>query len=80
LQIFAATAGGTSITELTAEQIGAPTAWVFGNEAQGVSDEWLELADHAVALPMYGRAESLNIAAAAAVCLYSSAFAQNTNR
>ena len=80
LQIFAATAGGTPITELTDKQMSAPTAWVFGNEAHGVSDEWLELADHAVALPMYGRVESLNIAAAAAVCLYSSAFAQNTNR
>ncbi len=50
-----------------------PTAWLFGNEAWGLPDEVLALADAAVAVPIYGRAESLNLAAAAAVCLYASA-------
>ena len=49
-----------------------PTAWLFGNEAWGLPDELLALADDVVAVPIYGRAESLNLAAAA-VCLYASA-------
>lgn len=55
-----------------------PTAWLFGNEAWGLPGEALALADDAVAVPIYGRAESLNLAAAAAVCLYASARAQRT--
>jgi RNA methyltransferase, TrmH family len=50
-----------------------PTAWLFGNEAWGLPAAALALADEAVAVPIYGRAESLNLAAAAAVCLYASA-------
>jgi RNA methyltransferase, TrmH family len=50
-----------------------PTAWLFGNEAWGLPAELLELADDVIAVPIYGRAESLNLAAAAAVCLYASA-------
>jgi TrmH family RNA methyltransferase len=50
-----------------------PTAWVFGNEAWGLPDEILRLVDDVVRVPIYGRAESLNLATAAAVCLYSSA-------
>jgi TrmH family RNA methyltransferase len=53
-----------------------PTAWLFGNEAWGLPGDLLALADEAVAVPIYGRAESLNLAAAAAVCLYASARAQ----
>ncbi|MHB1595524.1 MAG: TrmH family RNA methyltransferase [Streptosporangiaceae bacterium] len=53
-----------------------PTAWLFGNEAWGLPADLVGLADAAVAVPIYGRAESLNLAAAAAVCLYSSARAQ----
>lgn len=58
----------------------APTAWVFGNEAHGL--EALEpgastLADAQISIPIWGRAESLNLAAAAAVCLYASAAAQH---
>jgi TrmH family RNA methyltransferase len=49
------------------------TAWVFGNEAWGLPAELVALADEAVAVPIYGHAESLNLAAAAAVCLYASA-------
>jgi RNA methyltransferase, TrmH family len=54
-----------------------PTAWLFGNEAWGMPGEVLALADEAVAVPIYGRAESLNLAAAAAVCLYASARAHS---
>ena len=50
-----------------------PTAWLFGNEAWGLPADALAMADEAVAVPIYGRAESLNLAAAAAVCLYASA-------
>jgi RNA methyltransferase, TrmH family len=53
-----------------------PTAWLFGNEAQGLSDDELALADHRVAVPVYGAAESLNLGTAATVCLYASARSQ----
>lgn len=53
-----------------------PTAWLFGNEAQGLSEEELALADHRVAVPVYGSAESLNLGTAATVCLYASARSQ----
>jgi RNA methyltransferase, TrmH family len=54
----------------------SPTAWMFGNEAWGLPPDCVALADEPVAVPIYGRAESLNLAAAAAVCLYASARAQ----
>lgn len=50
-----------------------PTAWVFGNEAHGLPEELRDCADDVVRVPIYGRAESLNLATAAAVCLYASA-------
>src|SRR6476469_3145977 len=48
-------------------------AWLFGNESWGLPDDLAALADHRVSIPIYGRAESLNLATAAAVCLYASA-------
>ncbi len=57
-------------------RLAGPIAWMFGNEAWGLPPELVALADEAVAVPVYGRAESLNLAAAAAVCLYASARAQ----
>ncbi len=53
--------------------LGGPTAWLFGNEAWGLPADVLALADDVLAVPIYGKAESLNLAAAAAVCLYASA-------
>ncbi|MCD6639228.1 MAG: RNA methyltransferase [Nocardioides sp.] len=53
-----------------------PTAWLFGNEAWGLPQELAVLADHRVAIPIHGHAESLNLSTAAAVCLYASAAAQ----
>ncbi|TKV58936.1 RNA methyltransferase [Nakamurella flava] len=53
-----------------------PTAWLFGSEAHGLPAAVVTAADAAVRVPIYGRAESLNLATAAAVCLYASATAQ----
>jgi TrmH family RNA methyltransferase len=53
--------------------LAAPSAWLFGNEAHGLPGELHVLADHRVRIPIHGRAESLNLATAAAVCLYASA-------
>lgn len=50
-----------------------PTAWLFGNEAWGLAPEIRTLADEVVRIPVYGRAESLNLATASAICLYASA-------
>jgi RNA methyltransferase, TrmH family len=58
-------------------RLAQPTAWLFGNEAWGLPADLAALADDRVAVPIYGRAESLNLAAAAAVCLYASARAQH---
>jgi TrmH family RNA methyltransferase len=49
-----------------------PTAWVFGNEAWGLPEADRALADAVVRVPIRGRAESLNLATAATVCLYAS--------
>ena len=53
-----------------------PTAWVFGNEAWGLPAEDRGLADAVVRVPLRGRAESLNLATAATLCLYASGRAQ----
>ena len=53
----------------------APTAWLFGNEARGLPEQLLSAA-RTVRVPIYGRAESFNVAAAATICLYASARAQ----
>ena len=78
LQILAAEgAAGRKLDELESDgALGQPTAWLFGNEAWGLPADLLAQADQAVAVPIYGRAESLNLAAAAAVCLYASARAR----
>ncbi len=53
-----------------------PVAWLFGNEAWGLPESLAAEADHRVAIPILGRAESLNLATAVAVCLYATASAQ----
>ncbi|WP_442945348.1 TrmH family RNA methyltransferase [Nocardioides sp. CCNWLW216] len=58
------------------ELLTRPTAWLFGNEAWGLPDDLAALADHRVRIPIHGRAESLNLSTAAALCLYASARAQ----
>ncbi|MFC0598656.1 TrmH family RNA methyltransferase [Streptomyces palmae] len=62
--------------ELDEGSMGGPTAWIFGNEAWGLPEETRALADEVVRVPIHGKAESLNLATAAAVCLYASARAQ----
>lgn len=59
-----------------AVELSRPTAWLFGNEAQGLSEQEKALASHRVAVPLHGAAESLNVGTAATLCLYASARAQ----
>ena len=60
-------------------ELARPTLWVLGNEAWGLPEERAVLLDRLVARPIYGRAESLNLSAAAAVLLYASATAQRAS-
>ncbi|WP_435299913.1 TrmH family RNA methyltransferase [Timonella sp. A28] len=62
--------------EPDAPNLSAPTAWLFGNEAAGLSAQEKELADASVRVPLRGKAESLNVATAATVCLYATSRAQ----
>jgi len=79
LQVLATTGyGDTDLFALDAAgELGRPTAWLFGSEAHGLPAHLLDAADARVRVPIHGRAESLNLAAAAAVCLYSSAKAHH---
>lgn len=52
------------------EVSGGSALWIFGNEARGLSDEVISLVDNTVAIPMRGRAESLNLATAVAITLF----------
>ena len=77
LQVVAADVKGDDLLAARAEGVLVrPTAWLFGNEARGLEERALKLADRALRLPIFGRAESLNLATAASVCLYESAFSQ----
>ena len=67
--------GERALTDLP--ELAGPTAWLFGNEAWGLPAEIGALADARVRIPISPRAESLNLAAAAAVCLFASATAQH---
>jgi signal transduction histidine kinase len=60
-------AGDTDIWDV---DLAEPVAFVFGNEAWGLPQEVRELADAVVRVPIAGRAESINLAAAASVCLF----------
>jgi TrmH family RNA methyltransferase len=75
MRVVAADVGGGDFLD-SRPLLADPTAWLFGNEARGLDEEALRLADLALRLPIYGRAESLNLATAASVCLYETAFAQ----
>jgi TrmH family RNA methyltransferase len=79
VQVFAADMGGESLPTIPHNVLAQPTAWMFGNEAHGVDPASVALVDRTVSLPHYGDVESLNLATAAAVCLYQSAFAQREN-
>ncbi|MDB5792840.1 MAG: methyltransferase [Massilia sp.] len=47
-----------------------PVAWLLGHEGQGVADDLMARATHQVVIPHAGQVESLNVAAAAAVCFF----------
>jgi TrmH family RNA methyltransferase len=76
LQVFATTVDGDTTLDDTEPLLTAPTAWVFGAEAHGLPPEVAALADRRVFISMPGDVESLNVATAAAICLYLSARAQ----
>lgn len=71
LRVLATTVdGGTSLDDA---DLSGPTAWLFGPESHGLSTALAALAADRIRIPMSGAAESLNVAAAAAICLYQSA-------
>lgn len=76
LSVLAADGAGEIDLDEADELLARPTAWLFGNEAWGLPAELASLADHRVRIPIHGRAESLNLSTAAAICLYASARAQ----
>lgn len=53
-----------------------PTLWVLGNEARGLTADLIDRCDIIVSIPIPGQAESLNVATAAAICLYASVLAR----
>ncbi len=73
LQVLATAADGEIDLHQAGELLDAPTLWLFGNEAHGLPDELASRADHRIRIPIHGRAESLNLSTAAALCLYESA-------
>ena len=75
MTVLAADARGVGLFEKV--DLDQPTLWVLGNEAWGLPQDLLDSCDEVVAIPIYGRAESLNLATAAAVCLYASAQARH---
>lgn len=60
------------------KDLSQPTAWLFGNEGQGVSEELLALQVEKVTIPQSSAVESLNVAAATAVCLFEQLRQQST--
>jgi len=76
LTVLAADVAGELDLDAADDVLAGPTAWLFGNEARGLPAELAAAADHRVRIPIHGRAESLNLSTAAAVCLYASARAQ----
>jgi TrmH family RNA methyltransferase len=81
LQTLATSGAGETDLDALIDQddLARPSAWFFGNEAHGLADELVAACQSRVRVPIHGRAESLNLAAAAAVCLYSSARAQRAS-
>lgn len=83
LSVLATTgaAANTDLDQATDDGIlDLPTAWLFGSEAHGLPAEVIAAADESISVPIYGGAESLNLATAAAICLYASARAHRADR
>lgn len=66
-QTLATTLAGQSLYDIDLQQ---PTTFVIGNEGAGLSDALIAAASRQVSIPMAGQVESLNAAAATAVCLF----------
>lgn len=66
------TSGASTAVPLATVDLGSPHAWVFGNEAGGLTPDEESLCDTLVRIPMSGDAESMNVAVAAGICLYAS--------
>jgi RNA methyltransferase, TrmH family len=77
LQVLATTVDGE--VSLDDVALAPPTTWLFGPESHGLPSELASMATHRVHIPMPGSAESLNVASAAAICLYQSARAHRDN-
>ncbi|MDO3649217.1 TrmH family RNA methyltransferase [Nocardia mangyaensis] len=75
--ILATAANGEVDLDAADDILAGPVAWLFGNEAHGLDPAVAARADHRIRIPIHGRAESLNLAAAAAICLYASARVQH---
>jgi TrmH family RNA methyltransferase len=73
IRLLAAAADGEVDLDHAEELLAGPVAWLFGNEAHGLDPAVAARADHRVRIRIHGRAESLNLAAAAAICLYTNA-------
>ena len=58
------------------QKLPMPCAWAMGHEGQGVGDELIAMASLQVRIDQPGGEESLNVASAAAICLYASTLAQ----
>ncbi len=69
-------ADGAGDRTLDAVDLSASHAWVFGNEAWGLDPADRARCDQVVRIPIRGRAESLNLAMAATLCLYAASSAQ----
>lgn len=75
IRTLAADGHGTDLLPDT--DLSGPHAWVLGNEAWGLPEEVRTACDAVVRVPIYGRAESLNLAMAATICVYASALAHD---
>lgn len=76
LTLVAADAHGDTALGDASDLLRGPVAWVFGSEAHGVHPDWRGAVEAHVRIPLAGGAESLNLAASAAICLYATTMAR----
>lgn len=62
---------GEGANNIIEEKFGGPSLFIFGNEGKGIPGDLAKLCDKTLSIPMHSRTESLNVAASAAVALYS---------
>ncbi len=68
IQVVAA--AGDAQMAYTSLNIGGPVAIIMGSEGKGISSQLLQMADHAVKIPMLGEISSLNVSVAAGILLF----------